>query len=90
MNLILLTLSFIFTTNAIKPNFCVNCKHFRYDFFSGKKFSKCALFPIVKEKDRYYLVNGQGQETEYNYCSVARGYNDMCGEEGKLFEKKYK
>ena len=87
MNLILLTLSFIFTTNAIKPNFCVDCKHFRYDFFSGKQFGKCALFPIVKEKDRYYLVNGQGQKTEYNYCSIARGYNDMCGEEGKLFEK---
>ena len=90
MNLILLTLSFIFTTNAIKPNFCVNCKHFKYDFFSGKQFGKCMLFPILKEKDRYYLVNGQEKKTEYNYCSIARGYNDMCGEEGKLFEKKYK
>jgi hypothetical protein len=48
------------------------------------------LFPIVTEKDRYYLVNGQNKKKiEYNYCSVARGdYKDMCGPEGKFFEKK--
>ena len=94
MKLLLLILQFIFSTNATKPNFCVNCKHFKYNFFTGKEFGKCTLFPIVKEKEkekeknRYNLVNGQKQEqkTEYNYCSIARGFNDMCGEEGKFFE----
>jgi hypothetical protein len=47
------------------------------------------LFPIITEKDRYYFVNGQEKEIEYNYCSIARGdYKDMCGPEGKFFEKK--
>jgi hypothetical protein len=69
----------------------VNCKYFRYHFFSGKKFGKCALFPIIDEKDRYYLVNGKNENknTDYHYCSVARGnYTGMCGPEGKFFEKK--
>ena len=90
MKYILLILSFIFTANTLEPKFCVDCKHFKYDFFSGKQFGRCALFPLVKEKDRYYLVNGKykNKHLEYNYCSIARDYNDMCGAEGKLFEKK--
>jgi hypothetical protein len=86
----LINFCYFLSINAIKPNFCVNCKHFRYDFFSGKQFGKCALFPIIQEKDRYYLVIGQKKNTDdYHYCSVARGdYKDMCGPEGKCFEQK--
>jgi len=58
----LISFYYVLSINAIQPNFCVNCKHFRYDFFSGKQFGKCALFPIIKEKDRYYLVNGQNEK----------------------------
>lgn len=79
----------ILSTGAIKPNLCINCKHFRYDFFTGKQFGKCILFPKVEEKNTYYLVNGQDNKpTDYHFCSIARNYNDMCGIEGKLFEKK--
>ena len=90
MKFILLILSHIFTTNSLEPKFCVNCKHFKYNFFSGKQFGKCALFPIIEEKNKYYLVNGQDKHkyTDYNYCSVTRIYHKMCGPEGKLFEKK--
>ena len=85
----LISVCYVLSINAIQPKFCVHCKHFRYDFFSGKQFGKCVLFPIVKEKDRYYLVNGQGQNIDYHYCSIVRGdYKDMCGPEGKFFEKK--
>jgi len=78
------------STSTIKPNLCVNCKHFRYDFFSGKKFGKCALLPKVEEKNIYYLVNGEDKytHTDYHFCSIARKYDDMCGTEGKLFESK--
>lgn len=24
-------------------------------------------------------------KTEYNYCSIARKYNDMCGKDGKNY-----
>ena len=82
----------VLSTSAIEPtpNFCINCKHFRYDVFSSKQFGKCALFPIVEEKNRYYLVNGEqdNKPTDYNYCSIVRNYNDMCGTEGKFFESK--
>ena len=79
-----------YTTHAIKPNFCMNCKHFRYDFFTGKQFGKCVLFPKEVEKNKYYLVNGFNghKHIDYNFCSIARNYNDMCGTEGKLFEQK--
>ena len=87
----LISFCYVLSINAIQPNFCANCKHFRYNFFTGKQFGKCALFPIIDEKDRYYLVNGQKEKknTDYHFCSVARGdYKGMCGPEGKFFEKK--
>lgn len=88
MKFILLLLSYI---NAIKPKFCADCKHVRYDFFTGKEFGKCAQFPNIQENNVYYLVSGKDKKKyiDYYYCSVARGdYKDMCGPEGKLFEKK--
>jgi hypothetical protein len=52
------------------------------------KFSKCALFPIVEEDD-YFLVNGKKnvKPLDYHYCSVCRIYDEMCGKDGKLYEK---
>ena len=51
---------------------------------------KCVLFPIVKEKNRYYLVNGEKDEEDkdYHFCSITRNYEHMCGTEGKFFESK--
>jgi len=47
------------------------------------------LFPIVKEKNRYYLVNGEKDEDkDYHFCSITRNYEHMCGTEGKFFESK--
>ena len=68
---------------------CVNCKHFKKDFWSGKQFGKCALFPR-EENNNYYLVDGKPstQNNDYFYCSTARGSDDMCGETGKLFSEK--
>jgi len=47
----LISFCYVLSINAIQPNFCVNCKYFRYHFFSGKKFGKCALFPIIDPKN---------------------------------------
>ena len=87
----LISFCYVLSINAIQPNICTNCKNFRYNSFTGKQFGKCALFPIIEEKDRYYLVNGQKEKknTDYHFCSVARGdYKGMCGPEGKFFEQK--
>ena len=50
------------------------------------KFGKCAAFPILDKSDSY-LVTGIKNE-DYNYCSIARQYDDMCGIEGKHYKNK--
>ena len=79
----------IMSLKQTKPKLCINCKHFIPDNSSGK-FGKCSFFPRNEENKMYYLVNGMNEETEkkYNYCSISRNTNDMCGEEGKYYKKK--
>jgi hypothetical protein len=77
----------IFSFN--EQRICINCKHFKKDFWSENKFGKCALFPIEKN-NKDYLVDGKTIRPNNNnfYCSTARGFDSMCGETGKLFSKK--
>lgn len=84
----------IFLCSIILPIFslkemklCINCKYFVSDNDSGK-YGKCSLFPH-KESKIYYLVNGINRERQYYHCSLARQFDDMCGEEGKMYKKKY-
>ena len=75
-----------------KPKFCVNCIHFRANLFDSK-FGKCSLFPIIENVDNEdYLVNGNVKKPiiDYNYCSVLRSYDDMCGENGNMYKEKKK
>jgi len=76
-------------TRPIKPKLCVDCKFFRKDFFDEDKFGKCSLLPQIDDND-YFLIDGKKSiiNTNYNYCSIARKYDNMCGKEGKLYEKK--
>ena len=79
------------TSNQIRPKLCINCMFYTKNFFTFSKFGKCSLFPIEKEND-YFLVNGNGnndnEEYDYHYCSTARKIDNMCGQEGKFYEKK--
>jgi hypothetical protein len=67
----------------------VNCKHF---IASGldNSFGKCNLFPKEPLSSDYLVTGIEAKESdiEYRYCSVARKYDDMCGEKGELFEQK--
>ena len=84
----------IVASNPIKPkpNLCVNCKFFTKDFLTMNKFGKCALFPKEDQEydNRYFLVDGTkiNNKQEYNFCSIARKYERMCGQEGTFYEKK--
>jgi hypothetical protein len=73
-------------TTLIKPKLCIDCKFFKKGLFDANKFGKCSLFPI-KDND-FFLVDGIVKSSEYNYCSISRKYENMCGEEAKLYEKK--
>jgi hypothetical protein len=79
----------ILSLKAYKPKLCINCKHF-IDDSDSPSYGKCSLF--VKEEDtRDFLVTGiKGMVTkEYHYCSTSRWHDGMCGEEGKMYKKKY-
>ena len=72
----------------IQPKLCINCKHFITDEGNGE-YGKCFLFPKTEDKTKY-LVNGiQENNNEYSYCSTARTFDYMCGENGKMYKKKY-
>jgi len=80
--------SSFFSLKMNNPKLCINCKHFISDNIDNK-YGKCALFPII-EYNNYHLVNGNTDEDiNHNYCSIARGEETMCGEQGKLYKKKY-
>ena len=76
-------------SSQIRPKLCIDCKFYTKDFFTFSEFGKCSLFPI--EKNSYFFVNGKGnnsKEYDYHYCSTARKFDNMCGQEGKFYEKK--
>jgi hypothetical protein len=72
-----------------KPKVCVNCKYFISD---GKDnlFGKCSFFPIAK-KNNNFLVTGEGEleKLEYNYCSIVRTQEAMCGSYGRFHTRIY-
>lgn len=64
--------------------FCINCKHFITDN-KENIFGKCKMFPQIENKINY-LINGI-EKDGYSYCSTARQFEKMCGENGKMFQK---
>lgn len=73
-----------------KPKLCIDCKFYKPPtyFFTSNDFGKCSLFPYYYISDSF-LVNGvikKNTKEEY-YCATARKYNDMCGKEGKFYQK---
>lgn len=87
----LILLSTFLTAFSLQKNtkICIDCKFFSNNFFTDKNFGKCILFP-VSHHDTDYLVTGinKNEKPEYYFCSTARKFDYMCGEEGKKYEKK--
>ena len=73
------------------PKFCIDCKFYiKPDFFLiSNEFGECSLF-VKEQSNDHFLVNGinNNDDKEYYHCSTARKWEDMCGREGKLYEKK--
>ena len=69
-----------------KPKLCIDCKFFKKDLLSTK-YGKCSLF-TTEEANKSFLVDGIDRtRIEYQYCSIARNFDDMCGQEGKFYVK---
>jgi len=78
----------ILSFKEIKPKLCINCRYFITDG-NTNKFGKCSLFPRIISNN-YKLVNGIIEyDDDYHYCSILRANDARCGEEGKLYKKKY-
>jgi len=79
-----------FSLTESSQKFCIRCKHFKNTLGTDATFGKCALFP-TEENQLSYLVSGSISDFEavqYRYCSTVRTHEDMCGKEGKLYERK--
>lgn len=73
----------LFITYTLMPKFCVHCEHF-IPHKNGDKYGKCKMFP--EEATDLYLITGEkNQEATYHYCSTARKFDHMCGEQGKRY-----
>jgi hypothetical protein len=76
----------ILVSDAIQP--CVKCKFFKNNFFTDSKFGKCSLYPKSVENSDFFVTGIETpKKIEYTYCSVARTFESMCGEEGKFYQK---
>jgi hypothetical protein len=80
----------ILSLKEFKPKLCIHCKYFIKDELDSK-FGKCLMFPEKEEKNIFRLVNGLhiDKNKEYHYCSTVRNIDTMCGQEGKMYKKKY-
>lgn len=68
---------------------CMNCKHFKKDIFTPARFGKCKKFLII-DKNVNYLIDGKRKDETENmyYCSTARSFDNLCGEDGTGYEAK--
>ena len=73
----------------IKPKLCINCKYIIKN--DDNRYSECSLFQQIHRQQQAkinFLITGVKEEQYYS-CSIARAYNTMCGEQGKMYKKKY-
>lgn len=76
----------VFSLNNLKPNICVNCKFFMKSFNIGNQYGKCSMFPV--KKTDIDLVTGIKKDDMYQFCSIARSRDHLCGEDGKKYVEK--
>ena len=81
-----LFLSLLAYSAAFEPKLCITCKHFIHA--RNNRYSRCRQFPILVDTMED-LISGYSQQqyTDYNYCSTARKFDFMCGENGKRHEQ---
>ena len=89
LSFIFSAISHVFSFPEIRPKICINCQHFIPDHDIGL-FGKCSLFPL-KPNNNDFLITGMPEEEliDYQYCSVTRKRDAMCGKEGKMHKRKY-
>lgn len=75
-------LSFFLTVNSLNIPFCINCKHFIPNNI-GSKYGKCKISPIDVTE---YLVTGNTNDIVFNYCTIARVSDSICGKNATKYD----
>lgn len=71
------------------PKLCIHCKFYKKPNFTRQEFGKCSLFVMEKDNDNYFVTGKKENKTKYYYyCSTARNFDHLCGEEGKFYKQK--
>jgi hypothetical protein len=75
-----------------------NNNPFNWNLETDLNYGKCSLFPkkdIEKQTKGMLiseLVSGERDETinnlDFNYCTTARSFDNMCGQEGRFYKTK--
>jgi len=72
-----------------KPKFCYNCRYFVSDG-DTEEFARCSLFQTIYNKGPFLVSGVENTPTfVYTFCSTARIFNHLCGEEGNAHKRKY-
>lgn len=93
---LLFAIIFVNTGYSLNPEkLCVNCQYFSMNknvqnMNMENVFGKCLAFPRTESSEISYLITGNKENNDYNYCSTARRDSEMCGKEGKKYRKRYK
>ena len=89
MNNIIMKIILLFCVSIVSAldKLCMNCKHFKKDIFTPSKYAQCKKFLII-DKNVNYLIDGKKQQKTENmhYCSTARKFDILCGENGTGYE----
>ena len=72
----------------LNPKLCKNCRHFLKPLVTSIEFGKCAMLLQPKDDINYFITGKRKNKSEHYFCSVARNYDNLCGEEGKYYEDK--
>ena len=89
-NIMKIILLFSIATTFAFDELCINCKHFKKGIFTPSMFSKCNKF-VRTDNNVKHLIDGKSQKekSENIYCSTARMFEHLCGENGNGYEAKY-
>jgi hypothetical protein len=95
MRIFLLIFSSIILSNAftyidiLEPKLCDNCKFcIKENILMLSEFSKCRKFKYIEHDYFFETRLNKPKRIKNHFCSTARKFDYMCGEEGKKFEKK--
>jgi hypothetical protein len=73
---------FVWLSQSLNIPFCINCKHFIPNNI-GSKYGKCKISPIDVTE---YLVTGNTNDIVFNYCTIARVSDSICGKNATKYD----